>query len=702
MSEKTSASRFPLYFTLSFTFVFFILYWPGMLLLPFGGFFVSLEDNWVDMTFQLRESGVPEGDPRIILAAIDEDTGKEFGFPLPRNAYARLLDQLKKYGVKTVAFDVMFFEPKPEDKDLIAATKRFKDVVHLYQSKTDNTPHGPVVSVNLPVKGLGEAAQFLGYPNIDLVIDDDGHVRRSMMFDTRISDPRDAAHMASSMDIVCVASFLGKPIAELRELYVDGRPKAMLINFRRPKEWLQHEKRDEGLAKEVANLPKITSPYRTISVMDLLKGEVSASQKKALRGSLLIIGSTTLGYFDHYPSPYSPTAPGAEYHANNIDNLIHEDFLKAPTRLTMLLVLLVMIWLPFFLRRLAPAAGNAVVAALVAGWFALVYTRFSQGWRVDFIAPMAALVVSFLVQTVYRVFTEGAEKKFIKNLFGQFVAPEVVEDLARDPSKVKLGGEKRDMTIFFLDIAHFTTISEKMAPEALIVFLNKYLSVLSKVVHERQGVVDKYIGDCIMAFWNAPLELKDHRAQACLAAVECQEKMKELNTDLDPTLPELPAIRIGLNSGEVTVGLTGSEKKLQYTVIGDEVNLASRLEGANKFFGSKIMASESTYAQAKDVVEARELGRVRVVGKSEPIRVFELIGRKGALSDEWKKALPLYEKGVAHFNKKEFAEAQAAFEAVLKVLPGDGPTKLYLNVSTDYAVIPPPEEWDGVFNLTAK
>jgi adenylate cyclase len=204
-----------------------------------------------------------------------------------------------------------------------------------------------------------------------------------------------------------------------------------------------------------------------------------------------------------------------------------------------------------------------------------------------------------------------------------------------------------------------------------------------------------------MAFWNAPMDLKDHRAKACLAAIECQDMMKRLNKDLDPALAETPAIRIGINSGEVTVGLTGSEKKLQYTVIGDEVNLASRLEGANKFFGSHIMASEATYSGAKDFVEARELGRVRVVGKAVPIRVYELLAKKGGLSAEWQKALPLYNKGLELFVQGAYAEAAAAFEEVIKIFPNDGPSFFYRNTARDYSVLPP-DNWDGVINLTAK
>jgi adenylate cyclase len=312
-----------------------------------------------------------------------------------------------------------------------------------------------------------------------------------------------------------------------------------------------------------------------------------------------------------------------------------------------------------------------------------------------------ALLASYLALTIHRVRAEGAEKAMIKSMFGQFVSPEVVEELANDPDKAKLGAQKREMTVFFLDIAHFTTISEKMGPEALIAFLNRYLSALSDVILERRGTIDKYIGDCIMAFWNAPTENKDHAREAILSALGCQRAIDELNKDLDPGLPEVPAIRIGINSGFMNVGFTGTNRKLAYTVLGDEVNLASRLEGANKFFGSKIIASEPAYKSAADAVEGRYLGKARVVGKDKPVPVYEPLAEKGRLTPAWQKALPVWEKAVQAFYDKKYEDALALFEQFLKLMPKDGPGELYLTLSRDYAALPP-DDWDQVFNLTAK
>lgn len=204
-----------------------------------------------------------------------------------------------------------------------------------------------------------------------------------------------------------------------------------------------------------------------------------------------------------------------------------------------------------------------------------------------------------------------------------------------------------------------------------------------------------------MAFWNAPLENKAHARDAVLSALHCQEAIAELNKNLDPGLPEIPAIRIGINTGQMNVGFTGTERKLAYTVIGDEVNLASRLEGANKFFGSNIIISEATFQGSKDAIEARYLGRARVVGKAVPVPVYEPLAEKGKLKPVWAKALPVWEKGVKAFYEKSYEDALASFTEFLGLMPEDGPGELYRNISRDYAALPP-DDWDQVFNLTAK
>ena len=708
MSTDPEKSRFPLRFSWIFTFVFLVFYCPSFVLLPVNGIFFHMESGWHDHLFAAHQNSRSKGDPRLILLAMDEDTGKKYGFPLPRIVHARALDALKRHGVKAVVFDVLFMEKRPYDRELAEATRRFGRVIHLFHLDNQFSRVGSVRTTAMPIESLAKAAYGIGFPNVDSAQDPDGHVRRTILFDAGVPDPHHPNSPAPSVNAVAFSAYTDVPLDDVRRRWGTPPTRQLVLNFRPPQQWLRHPWRSEKAGKgqagvELSALAEISAPYRHISLLDLLDGTLTPDQKQALKGALVIIGSTSLGYYDHYPTPFNPQGPGAEYHCTVLDNMLHGDFIRDVPRGWFVLAIIVMIWLPMLFQTIPPLWGSLATAGVLASWCGFGYWGFAHNLYIEFMAPSAALVSAFLAQTVHRMLAEGREKKRIKNLFGQFVAPEVVDDLARNPEKARLGGEKKEMTMLFLDIAHFTTISEKMPPEALIIFLNRYLSALSQVILDHKAVVGNYIGDCIMAFWNAPiLPVADHRASACLAALECQAMMAKLNENLDPLLPMRPAIRIGLNSGHVTVGLTGSEKKLQYTVLGDEVNLCSRLEGANKFFGSAIMVSESTYSGASDVVEARELGRVRVVGKATPIRVFELLGKKGQLSAEWQRALASYNDGLAKFVKRQYDQAAVAFEEVVKLIPEDGPATLYLNAARDYAAIPPDENWDGVFNLTAK
>lgn len=679
----------------------------------FGVSYVQgLEDRWADMLF--RNFAVKGADPRINIIALDDDTVAELGWPFQRRYHAELVRKLKKAGAKTIVFDVMFFDrdirSARQDEELVRATREAGNVIHLFaiENKEMVGAGGTtmVYHVPQPFEGLGAAAQYVAYPNVDRTLDGDGHIRRIMLFDKRhtYSGGKDDGVLgrgnqglpSASLDAAAYAGYTGKSLKEVYEKFEE--PHVCWLNIRVQKDYVKHPGWMRSKSEAVHTKQ---STYRYISAMDVIKGKLSEGEKKAINGGLVLIGSTVIGLFDHYPSPFEKTNPGVEFHANSIDNLLNDDYLRFGGFFISLIVLLVSLWMPIYLRRYGAAAGPLASGALLAAWIAYNAYMFREGIRLSFVVPSLTLVVSFLVVTVYRAVTEGREKKWIKNTFGQYLSPKVVEVITKDPSKLRLGGEKRDMTVFFLDIAHFTTISEKMDPEKLTVFLNKYLSVLTDVILKNEGVVDKYIGDCIMAFWNAPLDLKEHRLSGCLSAIECIAALEKLNKELTD-LPEKPAVRIGLNSGNMVVGNMGSNTRFSYTVIGDEVNLASRLEGANKFFGSRIMASESTYSGASDKLDARLLGRVRVVGKAIPIKVFELLGRKGKLAPETEKLLSDYSEGLELFYKRQFEKAGKAFKSVLESVPNDAPTQLYLRISQDYAVIPPPKEWDGVFNLTAK
>jgi adenylate cyclase len=287
-------------------------------------------------------------------------------------------------------------------------------------------------------------------------------------------------------------------------------------------------------------------------------------------------------------------------------------------------------------------------------------------------------------------------------MFGQYMSETVINHLLEHPEKLQLGGERRRVTLFFSDLAGFTTISERLSPETVVSLLNDYLSRMTEIILEEAGTVDKFEGDAIMAFWGAPLDQPDQASRACRAALKQQAALKELNHQFAGlNLPPL-SMRIGLNTGDAIVGNLGSAKRFDYTVIGDTVNLASRLEGVNKFYGSHIMASEATVAECTGTVECRELDLVAVKGKEQAVRVFEVLGLTGELEPEairrrqdFAQALELYRQG-------RFPEAGAAFAAILTENPEDGPARTYRDRCRRFQEAPPPAEWDTVFRPEGK
>ncbi|MDQ7772177.1 MAG: adenylate/guanylate cyclase domain-containing protein [Elusimicrobiales bacterium] len=656
-----------------------------------------------------------EANPKITIAAIDELTLGEYGWPVPRNYYGDLVDSLKRLGAKGIVFDVIVSaskRDKPGDnKRFVDATARAGNVVNLVARD------GGSGKLIYPIKGLAEVSAIIAQPHVEESVDSDGQIRRYMPFwkdpevpidpdtgrvdyitytEAKLKDTRiGRAHPDLAIPSIGVAGlslYTGKPLSvlfmQLDERYYPEKT----LNYR---DFIERKKNPGWCKDEKSVTP---SSYKHISFADILSGRLSAEEKEAIKDGVVLVGATAVGAFDHSPSPFHHQLPGVEVHATFLDNAIAGDFLTPSYGFMFLMLLLP--WLPVFLRRyslaLLVSVCSAVLLALAAGYLFLL----ASGTIVSFVSVALSLFLPFAYITVDKGLAEGREKKWIKNTFGQYLSPKVVDVITKDPSKLSLGGEKRDMTAFFLDIAGFTTMSEKMPPEQLTQMLNEYLSALTEVVLKNDGVVDKYIGDCIMAFWNAPLDQKDHRKLAVLAAVDCQSEMARINREL--TQFEIkPSCRIGLNSGPMVVGNMGSRTRLSYTVMGDSVNLASRLEGANKFFHSKIMASEYTFEDIKDQFDHRYLASIRVVGKAIPVKVYEPFARKGEAPAEVKEMLRHYEAGIEKFYKGDYKASIKDFKDALAALPGDGPSQYYIETAEAYAK-EPPKDWDKSFNLTSK
>jgi adenylate cyclase len=348
------------------------------------------------------------------------------------------------------------------------------------------------------------------------------------------------------------------------------------------------------------------------------------------------------------------------------------------------------------IRRATAIAPVFLLAAglpTAAGWLA-----YSLGWWLPVVPPVLAALVAGLSMLLVNYAVEGRQKRFIQNAFGQYLSPQVIERLVADPDQLKLGGEKRCLSIYFSDIAGFTSISEKLDPVGLTSLLNDYLSEMTSIIYAYGGTIDKYEGDAVIAFWNAPLDLPDHAAQAVRACLACQKKLAEIQPRLQKLSGRPVTARIGLNSGDVVIGNMGSSQRFNYTFLGDAGNLASRLEGINKLFGTPILASEFTKEIAGETPDLhwREISRVRVVGKNRPVTVYEPMAREDA--EAQKSALEAFDRALRLYYQGDFPSALEGFQAWAD---RDPPSAKYADRVREL-IADPPAAWEGVWDAKEK
>jgi len=294
------------------------------------------------------------------------------------------------------------------------------------------------------------------------------------------------------------------------------------------------------------------------------------------------------------------------------------------------------------------------------------------------------------------------EREFIKRTFQRYVSPNVAAEIIRNPDLLRLGGHKKTVTIFFTDIGDFTTMSEKLSMEEVVTHLNEYFQGMSRAILDFDGTINQLLGDSIFAFWGAPIDQHDHALRACRAALRCLEFLRELEAKWIAEGLSARAYRFGINTGEVIAGNVGSTSRYKYTLVGDDVNLASRLEAANKYYGTQIFISEKTYLRIKDKLIAREIDIIRVVGRSKPVKVYELVAEKGDLDPKKARILEPFEAGLTAYRGREWQTAVSCFEQVLVLKPEDLPSKLYIQRCNEYQKMAPSHDWDGVYELKAK
>jgi adenylate cyclase len=641
-------------------------------------FFRTLELKLLDEHFRLRGRRAPS--VPVVVVGIDDASLEKIGrWPWPRATLGQLISALSKAGARVIGLDVILAEPEraPDqrlaedllrrfealgvgkggesaqrferelrdlkergdpDRGLATAIESSPLVMAAYfslergeQGKDPSTPlpkfgfirmKGQGQSLLLlsaatkltePLPVLAASAQKLGHVNI--LPDADGTVRR----ETLAVAYRNRFYPSLALQTARLA--LGVPDDQLVldlggavqvgpvviPTDVEGR---MLLNFAGPEKSFPH-----------------------FSAADVLGGAVPAT---AFKDAVVFIGATATGIFDLRVTPYSTVFPGVEIHANTVENILSQKFLQRPAWVEIAVFVLILALpsgLAKVLTSLRPLSGGILAALILGGLFAVAQALFSvSGVWFPVLYPVLAVAGTYIPITVHRALSEERQRLFIKRAFQQYVPEGVVSRIVADPSLLRFGGERKELTILFSDVRGFTTYSERYDAERVVEILHEYLTGMVDAVFRHEGTLDKFVGDAVMAVFGAPVPQADHAVRACRAALAMTAELKKLEQKWRREGKEPFRMGVGINTGEVIVGNLGSDQRFDYTVIGDPVNLAARLEGLNKDFpeASGIIISEFTYELAKDHIQARPLGEVKVKGKVKPVTVYELSGMKTA------------------------------------------------------------------------
>jgi len=418
-----------------------------------------------------------------------------------------------------------------------------------------------------------------------------------------------------------------------------------------------------------------------------------------------LVGTTAPGLLDLRATPVDPVYPGVEVHANLIAGILDDNIKQKPPYVIgaeFALLFVVGITLAFLLPYLNPLRATLMSAGVLGAVFAGNLAAFHAG---NIVLPLASALIMiallYVLNMAYGFFVEARGKRQITGLFGQYVPPELVDEMSKDPEKFSMEGESREMTVLFSDVRGFTSISEGLDPKALSQLMNEFLTPLTEVIYDRRGTIDKYMGDCIMAFWGAPLRDLDHARHGILAGLEMQRRLRELQPIFRQR--NWPPIRIGvgLNTGRMSVGNMGSKIRLAYTVMGDAVNLASRLEGITKEYGADIIVGEDTKKVVPDVI-FREVDRVRVKGKDIAVAIYEPLGLQGEIEPSQLEEVELFHQALQRYRSQQWSEAELQLKRLQQRWPDRMLYPKFIERIAYLRANPPAGDWDGAFTFHTK
>ncbi len=585
------------------------------------------------------------------------------------------------------------------------------DPALMEQIELNNTR--PAVEANLPI--FAEAAYQAGFFN--LTPDDDGIMRHYPLI------MKAGEHYYAPFWLHMIANYLEKPNPKFFDDEA-GHPHVMAGDLDIPV---------DRQGRFLINYYGDPQTFKHYPISDFLEDKVSADD---IDSNIVLIGATGKGIFDLRATPFERVYPGVEINATIIDNILHGRYLEPPPwgkSFTFVVILVLGFILTPLLSRLRAVGGFFLTIGFLVGYYFInlqffmgsplinqaaglfiKYELIERAYLLNLVYPSFEIVMVYLSMTAVNYFRESKQKQFIRGAFGQYLSPTVVKRLVDDPNLLALGGDQKRMTAFFSDVAAFSSISEHLTPQQLVELLNEYLSAMEGIIERHEGIIDKYEGDAIIAFWGAPITRSDHALLACRASLEMQHTLVEMRKKWREENRDELTVRIGLNTGRMVVGNMGSSNRMDYTIMGDAVNLASRLEGVNKVYGTNIMVSQFTYEDIKGELECRELDLIRVVGKAEPVAIYEVLGEKGALDSDFMRGISLFHEGLGQYRKKDWAGALDCFHQVIDIIPGDKPSQTFIERCNEFRSAPKiarraadkeqalPDDWDGVFQMTSK
>lgn len=700
-------------------------------------------------------------DQRLVLADIDDYSIKALGsWPIQRSHWGSLIRKLKIYGAKIVAFDVFFSEESQTcngfnpDNDLAKAIEEFHEVpnnrvilpYNLKLAGTEDIPQTPedlyafamtaktggdayeLVSTKIsnavyPIQKLIDAEPSLGY--IEASADTDGIIRHykvvSNIYDDiyvpsyglstyqhfvgEMDEDEDSDEMNLSDDSKKFQSFidlsvLGEPalVTEKGRVYLNDLGETKI-------RW----------SGGIGNFPR-ASIYDIIS-----KSDDDPEMHKMFKNTAVFVGASAFGAYDLRHTPVDSMLPGVYFHMNFVKMLLDGKFLRPFAESVKMSWILLIISVGLLL--LVQLKGNPIldiltVLAIIGGTYIYdTYYLIPDGYENRLFFCYFALIGCYSWNTFVHFYMANKDKTFLKNAFGNYISPELISEMYESGEPPKLGGDSGVRTAFFTDIQGFSTFSEKLSATQLVELLNEYLTAMTDILLEEKGTLDKYEGDAIIAFFGAPMPLEDHAARACRVAHKMQLKLLELRKkwvsegDKWPTIVHEMRMRIGINSGEIVTGNMGSSSRMNYTMMGDAVNLAARLEESAKQYGIFTQVAKETVELCPKEFIWRELDTIRVVGKSVPVTSYELLYTKDDAPELEKKLSVLFEEALKLYKEKRWDEALAVFKETLEIeyerfplLKGvkTNPSEIYIERCEEYIQNPPPHDWDGVFTLTSK